>query len=308
MKVPTREDIERAARIIDGRVRSTPVIDVTLPDGVTVTLKLELLQHTGSFKPRGAFHSVLSAARRPETLVAASGGNHGLAAAHVGRELGIPARIFVPETAPRTKVDRLRGLGADVTLIGQRYSDAFAASQNAAARPGALAVHAYDGWATVAGQGTVGRELEQQADVDTVLVAVGGGGLLGGIAAWTGTSTRLVGVEPTTANALHAALASGEPVDTIPGGIAADALGATRVGAVGFAAMVAAGVRSVLVDDADILTAREWLWRTCRVVSEAGGATALAALLSGAYRPEPGERVGVVVCGANTDPSDLPLD
>jgi threonine dehydratase len=251
---------------------------------------------------------VLSAAERPATLVAASGGNHGLAVAYVGQQLGIPARVFVPETAPRTKVERLRSLGAEVNLHGQRYAEALEASRQAAAEPGALAVHAYDGWATVTGQGTMARELAQQAEVDTLLVAVGGGGLLGGAAAWFGDSVRLVAVEPATTDALHEALAAGRPIDTTPTGLAADALGATRVGDVGWQTMTAAGVRSVLVDDEAIAAARVWLWRQARLVTEPGGATATAALLSGVYRPEPGERVGVVLCGGNTNPSDLPLD
>jgi len=198
MRVPSRGDIEAAAAMIEGRVRGTPVIEVDVPVGDTdapVVLKLELMQHTASFKVRGAFHSVLSAPEPPRRLVAASGGNHGLAVAYAGHELGIPARIFLPETAPSIKVDRLRALGADVTQIGETYAVALAASAEAAAEPGSLALHAYDGWHTVTGQGTLGRELSLQAELDSVLVAVGGGGLLGGVAAWYGRDAHLVAVE-----------------------------------------------------------------------------------------------------------------
>jgi threonine dehydratase len=223
----------------------------------------------------------------------------------VARELGIPARIFLPATAPRIKVDRLRSLGADVTQIGETYAVALAASAEAAAEPGSLSLHAYEGWHTVTGQGTVGRELAQQAELDTVLVAVGGGGLLGGIAAWYGRDVRLMAVEPQHSCCFHAAVEAGGPVDTTPQGLASDALGASRIGEVGWATMSAAGVESVLVTEEDIRDARLWLWHDLRVTAEPGGATALAALRSGAYRPQPGERIGVVVCGGNTDPSDL---
>jgi threonine dehydratase len=270
-----------------------------------VVLKLELLQHTGSFKPRGAFTTVLSAGRRPDRLVAASGGNHGLAVAHVGRVLGIPARIVVPGTAPEIKVRRLRALGADVVQAGTTYAEALAESAEAAAGPGALGIHAYDAPGTVAGQGTVGRELEEQARPDTVLVAVGGGGLMGGVATWFDGTVRIVAVEPRTSNALHQALAAGRPVVTTPTGVAADSLGASTVGDIAFEVARRAGVESVLVDDAAVVDARAWLWREVRVAAEPGGAAALAALLSGAYVPAGGERVAVIVCGANADPATL---
>jgi threonine dehydratase len=307
--VPTRADIAAAAELIDGSVRRTPVIDVVLPDDRPVTLKLELLQHTGSFKPRGAFTSVLGAPSPPRTLVAASGGNHGLAVAHVGRSLGIPARIFVPETAPGAKVARLRALGAEVTQVGQVYADAFLASAAAAAEEGALVLHAYDAPATVTGQGTVGLELEQQCAPTTVLVAVGGGGLVGGIGAWfAGTGTRVVGVEPEGCDALTAALEAGRPVATSPTGVAVDSLGASTIGSICFEVARATGMSTVRVTDAAIRAARTWLWRELRLAAEPGGVTALAALLSGALRPADGDRVAVVVCGANADPADLPLN
>ncbi len=313
--VPTRADVEDAARTVGPHVRRTPVLEVELPTpaGVRdVVLKLELLQHTGSFKPRGAFRNVLAtreAGTEVTSLVAASGGNHGLAVAHVGSRLGLPVRVFVPEGAPAVKVSRLRSLGAEVTLAGERYADALAASAAAATEPGALAVHAYDGLGTLAGQGTLARELEEQAGVpDTVLVAVGGGGLVGGVAAWWAGRVKVVAVEPAGCPTMHAALEAGEPVDVAPGGLASDALGASRVGRSGFAALRRAEHGSVLVEAEDVTAARELLWRETRLAAEPGGATALAALTSGRYRPAPGERVAAVVCGGNADPSGLPLD
>jgi threonine dehydratase len=303
--LPSRADIEAAAELIGGRVRRTPVIDVEpgvfAAEGL-LRLKLELLQHTGSFKPRGTFNRVLRA-ERPEILVAASGGNHGLAVAHVARDLGLRAEVFVPDGAPAVKVAGIRRLGADVTLAGQTYADAYAASRSRAELPGALGVHAYDDPEVVVGQGTVGWEMSP--DVDTVLVAVGGGGLLAGIATWWHGKARVVAVEPTSAPTLHAALRAGRPVDVEVGGLAADSLGASRIGAHGFAVARAAGVASVLVDDDAIAAARGALWRELKVAAEPGGATALAALTSGTYRLGAGERVAVIVCGGNADPGDL---
>ncbi|MGJ7539383.1 threonine/serine dehydratase [Brevibacterium luteolum] len=326
--VPTRDEITAAHSLISSHIRRTPLLDITLPDGTPVTLKLELFQHTGSFKPRGAFTGALTAAEAPKSLVAASGGNHGLAVAHVASVLGIPARIFVPSTAPEAKVSRLRAMGAEVTVTGEVYADAFAASQEAAAQPGARALHAYDSPATVTGQGTLGLELDAQlrsrtkdqtgtaertgtgaeAEVPTVLVATGGGGLVGGIAAWFGSDANVVPVEPETCAALHTALENGEHTPISPSGVAADSLGASTIGEICFAVACQNALAPVLVTDAAIGEARTWLWRQTRIAAEPGGATALAALLSGAYRPTPGEQVTVVVCGANADPSDLPLD
>lgn len=303
--VPSRDDIARAAVAIAPHVRRTPVVEIGYGAGSRTHLKLELLQHAGSFKPRGAFTTVLAAPARPERLVAASGGNHGLAVAHVGRSLGIPAEIFVPVSAPVVKVDGLRALGAQVHLVGATFAEAYAASLEVAGAPGSLALHAYDAPGTVTGQGTLAVELEQDLpDLDTVVVAVGGGGLAGGVAAWfAGTSTRVVAVEPTGCPTLHEALAAGAPVDVAPSGVAADSLGASRIGAIGFAALRDA--TSVLVDGADVVEARRWLWRETRLLAEPGGAAAMAALLSGAYVPAPDERVAVVVCGGNSDPADL---
>ncbi|QHC02467.1 pyridoxal-phosphate dependent enzyme [Epidermidibacterium keratini] len=301
--------IEDVAALIGDRVRRTPVVELGLPGGQAVTLKLELLQHTGSFKPRGAFANVLSAPSLPSTLVAASGGNHGLAVAYVARVLDLTAQIFVPQSAPAVKVARLRSLGAEVHQVGATYQEAYAASASAAAADDALGVHAYDGVLTLAGQGTTGREIaEQVTDVDSVLVAVGGGGFLGGIASWFGSQRRMVAVEPEGSATYAAALAAGQPVDISPGGLASDSLGASRIGSSAWQAMRAADVASLVVSDDEIVAARELLWRELRIAAEPGGAVALAAVLSGRYRPAPGEKVVVVVCGANADPADLPLD
>jgi threonine dehydratase len=299
VSVPTRDDITAAARRIDGLVRRTPVVALA-----GVTLKLEMLQHAGSFKPRGAFNTVLSQTVPPARLVAASGGNHGLAVAHVGATLGIPTDVFVPEIAAPVKVRAIRDRGARVHQGGADYAAALVASESLAAEDGVLAVHAYDAPHTLAGQGTVARELSEQApDLDAVLVAVGGGGLIGGIAAWyAGTGTRVVAVEPELCPALHDAFAAGKPVPSPVGGIAADALGASQVGRLGFAA--AREAESVLVTDEDIAAARRTLWHELRIVVEPAGATAYAAVRTGAVDLRD-QRVGVVVCGANTDPSDL---
>lgn len=299
--------VELAAKRIAGRVRRTPVLDVEPALlGAALTLKLELLQHTASFKPRGAFNRVLSARVPAAGIIAASGGNHGLAVAHVARELGIPAEIFVPHTTPDLKVRRLRTLGAAVTVTGEFYADAYDASQTRAAVTGALPVHAYDHPDVVAGQGTVGLELlDQIPDLDTVLVAVGGGGLIAGIATVLDHRARVVAVEPERAATLHAALAGGEPVDVPVGGLAADSLGARRIGTICFEVATAQGVTSLLVTDEDIRGARRTLWDSLRIAAEPGGATAFAALQSGAYVPAAGERVAVLVCGGNSDPATL---
>lgn len=314
----TIADIDRARSLIAGHVRLTPVISV---EGAVfglaepVLLKLEMLQHAGSFKPRGAFNRILGAAGSgplpAEGVIAASGGNHGLAVAHVARELGIEAHIFVPEATSAFKVARIRALGATVTVTGAMYADAYDACLRRAAISGALFVHAYDQPEVIAGQGTLGRELMAQADIDTVLVAVGGGGLAAGVRLGVGPGVKLVAVEPERVPTLHAALAAGRPVDVEVGGVAADALGARQIGSLAFEILRAhqahgsAQVQSVLVAESAIVQTRRRLWDELQLVSEPGGATAAAALLSGAYHPEPGERVAVIVCGANTDPSDL---
>jgi len=298
----TREAISRAAARIVNHVRRTPVIDVTLAGvALPVTLKLELLQHAGSFKSRGAFNTLLQASVGPGGVATASGGNHGAAVAYASQQLGHRARIFVPEIASPAKVARIASYGADIVQKGANYSEALALCDAWIAETGATSVHAYDAEATLEGQGTLGRELEAQAPgIDTLLVAVGGGGLIGGIAAWYQSNVNVVGVEPATCNTLHAALAAGQRVQVKPSGLATDSLGASMVGKLMFdiARDHVAGV--ALVSDDDIRDAQRHLWREMQLVTEPGGATALAALLSGAYTPEKDERVGVVVCGANT--------
>jgi threonine dehydratase len=295
-------DVERAAERIRGRVRRTPVF---ADDGVW--FKLEHLQHTGSFKARGAFNRIIAAGSLSAAgVVAASGGNAGLAVAHAAREFGLAARVYVPVNAPAVKVAKLRQLGAAVELVGEKYADAYDAAVKHAANSGALFCHAYDQPEICAGQGTVGLELMADIDgLDTILVAVGGGGLLAGIAAAVEGRARVVGVEPRTAPTLHAALSAGSPVSVEVSGIAADSLGASRLGDIAFSVATRTEVGSVLVDDAAIVSARTALWDRYRLALEPGGATAFAALLTGAYRPEPGERVAVLLCGANTDPATL---
>lgn len=298
------QDIESAARRIAGRVRVTPVIDFDASGAVT--LKLECLQHAGSFKPRGAFNRILSAEVPGAGVIAASGGNHGLAVAYAARELGLRAEIFVPQTTPAIKLSRLSAFGASVHPVGREYAEAAAACAERQRQTGALMVHAYDQEAVVAGQGTAGREFDAQVPgLDTVLVAAGGGGFIGGVAAWFAGRVKVVGVEPRTSCALHAALAAGVPVDVDVGGIAADSLGARRVGSVMFPIAQRHVDSVVLVDDAAIRAAQRTLWNDFRVVAEPGGAAALAALLSGGYRPQAGERIGVFVCGANCDPATV---
>jgi threonine dehydratase len=301
----SREAIAGTYALIRPHVRRTPVIDVDGDDfgldGIRIVLKLELLQHAGSFKTRGAFANLLTREIPSAGVVAASGGNHGAAVAFAARKLGKPARIFVPTVATLEKQERIRGYGADLVVTGDRYVDALAASQEWAAQSGALRIHAYDQPETLLGQGTVGLEYEEQdPQLDTLLVAVGGGGLIGGIAAWYRSRIKVVGVEPEAAPTLAKALAAGHPVDTETGGIAADSLAAKRVGDLMFP-IAHAHVESVrLVPDEAIVEAQKALWATLRIVAEPGGAAALAALLSRRYEPKAGERVGVLVCGGNT--------
>jgi threonine dehydratase len=270
-------------------------------DGVHLTLKLELLQHTGSFKTRGAFANMLTREIPAAGVVAASGGNHGVAVAYAAGKLGKPVRIFVPTVASPAKMERIRGYGADLVVTGERYADALAASEEWAAQSGAMPVHAYDQVETMLGQGSVGLEFEEQAPgLDSLLVAVGGGGLIGGIAAWYAGRTALIGVEPEEAPTLARALEAGRPVDAPAGGIAADSLAPRQVGALMFP-LAQKYVRNVaLVPDSAIQDAQREIWRVLRVATEPGGAAAMAALLAGRYRPRKGEHVGVLVCGGNT--------
>ncbi|HEY4368259.1 MAG TPA: threonine/serine dehydratase [Steroidobacteraceae bacterium] len=302
----TRDAIAKTYGVIRPHLRRTPVIEVDGNDfGLAcgaVQLKLELLQHTGSFKPRGAFASLLLRDVPNAGVVAASGGNHGIAVAFAAHKLGIRARIFVPSVSAATKQQRIRDLGAELVVSGNRYADALAASQEYAAGSGALAIHAFDQNETLLGQGSVGLELEEdRIAFDTLLVAVGGGGLIGGIAAWFAGKVRIVAVEPAAAPTLHSALAAGRPVDAEAGGIAADSLAPRRVGEIMFPLAQRFVERVVLVEDDAIRKAQLTLWSTLRIASEPGGAAALSALTSGAYRPERGERVAVLLCGGNTD-------
>ncbi|HLH62639.1 MAG TPA: threonine/serine dehydratase [Ktedonobacteraceae bacterium] len=304
-----RTEIEAANERIMGYIRTTPIMYLeagTWGLDTPIVLKLEQLQHTGSFKPRGAFNRILSRAVPQAGVIAASGGNHGVAVAYAAKQLGYRAEIFVPQVCPPVKVQRLREYGAQVYLVGATYAEALLASQVRAAETGALIVHAYDQPEIVAGQGTLGYEFARQApDLDTVLVAVGGGGLIAGIAAWFEGNVRVIGVEPAKAASMAAALHAGEPVDFNVGGIAADSLGARRVGMLAYDLVRRYVERVVIVQDESIRAAQRVLWNDLRLVAEPGGATAAAALISGAYQPAPGERVGVVICGGNTDPGQV---
>lgn len=269
-----------------------------------VVLKLEQLQVTGTFKARGAFNLLLSRDVPAEGIVAASGGNFGLAIAHAARALGHPATVFVPSTSPATKKDGLRAVGASVVEVEGQYPEALAAAEQHLAEHGGLWTHAFDLPEVVAGAGTAAMELEDQAPFDTVLVAVGGGGLIGGVAAWLQDRRRVVAVETLGTPTLHRALAAGEPVDVELSGLAVSSLGARRIGRHCWSLRGFIDA-SVLVTDEAVVDAQRALWSACRVVAEPGGAAALAALRSGAYVPERGERVAVLVCGANTDPGEV---
>jgi threonine dehydratase len=305
----TRNEIATAAARIAGHVRHTPLLRVTGADlglAFPVALKLELLQHTGSFKPRGAFNRLLSVELPTPGVIAASGGNHGAAVAYAARALGVTAEIYVPELTPPTKVQRIASYGARVLQGGETYAEALAASRLRQLETGALEVHAYDQPEVLAGQGTVGREFEMDApDLTHVLVATGGGGLIGGIAAWYAGSAAVISVEPEGCPGLHDALRAGQPVAAPVGGLAADSLGARQVGALMFPIAACHVAAAVLVTDQAIEAAQRLLWDRLRLIAEPGGATALAALLSGAFVPPAGARVGVLVCGANTDPAKV---
>jgi len=308
--VINRKRIEAVATVIAPYVRVTPTLALSGADfGLApfpLTLKLELLQHSGSFKARGAFANLLLRSLPAVGVAAASGGNHGAAVAYAAMRLGVPAKIFVPTVSSPAKVQRIRAYGADLTVAGDRYADALAACESWVAQTGALPVHAFDQPETLLGQGTLGMELAGQAPaLDTVLVSVGGGGLIGGVAGWYAGGARVVGVEPELAPTLTEALKAGRSVDAPAGGIAADSLAPRRVGELMFPIARAHVARVVLVSDTAIRGAQDALWQTVRIAAEPGGAAALAALLSGAYVPEPGERVGVVVSGGNSTAVDF---
>ena len=287
-------------------VRRTPVLSVDAGDcgldASPLQLKLEFLQHGGSFKARGAFTNLLTRDVPDVGVAAASGGNHGVAVAFAAHRLGIPATIFVPSVAPRTKLEQIRASGAELVISGDRYADALAACEAHRATSGALGIHAFEQRETLLGQATVGLELEEQVPgIDTLLVAVGGGGLIGGICAWYGSRIRIVAVEPALAPTLTEAMRAGHPVDAPAGGIAADSLAPRRVGELMFPLAQAHVAQVICVDDDEIRASQRQLWNRLRIVSEPGGAAAMAALLSKRYRPERGERVAVLLCGANTD-------
>jgi threonine dehydratase len=309
----TPDDIAAARRRTAGHLRRTPVVaiepgELGLP--FAAHLKLELLQHTGSFKPRGAFNRILAAQEAGEVpaagLIAASGGNHGAAVAFAAARLGLPAEVFVPSSSPALKRDRIASFGATVHVVEGLYDDAQAASDERRSVSGALAVHPYDHPEVVAGQGTLAAELDEQVDgYDTLVVATGGGGFTAGQAAWVRDRVKVVSVEPATSNCLQAALVAGEPTTVTVAGLASDSLGARRIGDVPWSIVRRYVDAAVLVADDEIRAAQRALWQQFRLVAEPGGAAALAALRCGAYVPEAGERVVVVVCGSNCDPTTV---
>ena len=297
--------IAQCEKLIRPFIRQTPVIEIDAAEfglpANRLTLKLELMQHSGSFKARGAFANLLTRDVPQAGVVAASGGNHGAAVAYAAMKLGKPAKIFVPSVSSPTKVQRIRDYGADLTIEGDRYADALAASEGWAQQTGALPVPAFDQNETIMGQGTLGLELADQApDIDTLLVSVGGGGLVAGLAAWYGGRIKVIGVEPLASPTLTRAFEAGHPVDAEAGGLAADSLAPRRVGEQVFPIVQKYARQTVLVSDTAIAEAQATLWRALRIVAEPGGAAAFSAILSGAYRPAAGERVAVVICGGNT--------
>jgi threonine dehydratase len=306
-----QNDIRAAYARIQPHVRRTPIVranagDFGVPPDRPLALKLEFLQHTGTFKPRGAFNNLLSRAVPAAGVAAASGGNHGAAVAYAAQRLGHKATIFVPDVSSPVKIARIKSYGADVRVGGARYADALDACNAFIATSGALSVHAYDAAETIAGQGSVGLEWEEDApDLDTVLVAVGGGGLIAGIAAWYGRRVKVVGVEPEGSRCLHASLEAGRPVDVTVESIAADSLGARNTGQLVFDIARANVDHVVLVPDDAIVAAQRALWDRLRIAAEPGGAAALAALTSNRYKPRADEKVGVLLCGANVDLAKL---
>jgi threonine dehydratase len=297
-------EIRSAYATITPHIRRTPIVEVDGADfGIAcspLVLKLELLQHAGSFKARGAFTHLLTRTIPEAGVVAASGGNHGAAVAFAAMKLNVPAKIFVPSIASPAKIQQITEYGAQLVISGERYADALAASEAWVASSGALPIHAFDQRETMLGQGTVGLEFDQQAPITTLMVAVGGGGLIAGLAAWYQGRIKIVAVEPEKAPTLTRALEAGRPVDAEAGGIAAESLAPRRVGELVFPIIRRYIQRTVLVSDDAILDAQKRLWAKLRVVAEPGGAAALAALTSGAYLPGANERVGVLICGGNT--------
>jgi threonine dehydratase len=299
------EQIRATYAVIAPHIRRTPVMEVDGADfGLKAgprTLKLESLQHAGSFKARGAFTNLLTRKVPAAGVVAASGGNHGAAVAFAAMKLGVRAKIFVPSVASAAKIQQIKDYGAELVIAGERYADALAASEAWIAQTGAMPIHAFDQTETMLGQGTVGLEFEQQVSgLDTLLVSVGGGGLIAGIAAWYQGKVNIVGVEPEEAPTLTRALEAGYPVDAVAGGIAADSLAPRRVGELVFPIVQRYAVRTILVTDEAIREAQRLLWKVLRIVAEPGGAAAFAALTSGRYLARTEERIGIVICGGNT--------
>src|SRR5436190_3587199 len=309
--IPTQDDIRAAYARIKPYIRRTPVIRSDAADfGVTLqhplTFKLEFLQHSGTFKPRGAFNNLLSREVPKAGVAAASGGNHGAAVAYAAQRLGHKATIFVPDVSAPVKIARIKSYGADVRVGGARYADALDSCNAFIETNRALSVHAYDAAETIAGQGSVALEWEEDTpDLDTVLVAVGGGGLIAGIAAWYGRRAKVVGIEPEGSRCLHASLEAGKPVDVTVESIAADSLGARNTGQLVFDTAKANVDHVALVSDDAIVAAQHFLWEKLRIAAEPGGAAALAALVSGRYKPRVDEKVGVLLCGANVDLAEL---
>ena len=302
----SREQIQTTEPVIRPHIRRTPILEVDGAefglDSIKIVFKLELFQHSGSFKARGAFTNILTREVPAAGIVAASGGNHGAAVAYAAMKLRKPATIFVPSVASPAKLDRIRRYGAELVIAGDRYAESLEASEEWTAESGALPIHAYEAIETLLGQGTLGMELEEQdPKLDSLLVAVGGGGLIGGVAAWYQDRVKMVAVEPSAAPTLDYALRAGRPVDAPAGGIAADSLAPRQVGQLMFPIAQKYVHEVVLVSDEEILEAQKTLWESVRVAAEPGGAAAFAALLSGRYKTQPGERVGVIVCGGNTD-------
>lgn len=302
-----QQEISAAQTRITGHIRQTPVLKTSGIAGLdSVEMKLEQLQHTGSFKARGAFNTLLSSPVPKAGLVAASGGNHGAAVAYAAASMGHRARIYVPEMAGPAKIDLIRRLGADLVMVPGAYANALEAAQTYEAETGAMQIHAYDAPATVAGQGTLMTEWEEQGlEADTVLIAVGGGGLIGGALAWLNGRRKVIAVEPETSCALHSALKAGEAVDVEVSGIAANALGARRIGKICLGLAQEHSIDSLVVSDDAIRSAQEWLWKDMRQLVEPAGATALAALMSGAYQPALDEKVAILICGGNIAPDPL---
>jgi len=300
------QHIRAAAQALKPHVRETSVLRrYHVGASVGIELKFEHMQHMGNFKVRGAINTLLHGDIPPAGVVAASGGNHGAAVAFAAKNLGVAAHIFVPELAGPTKIDLIKSTGADLTVVAGQYVNALDAAMAYAKDTGAMQIHAYDAPQTVVGQGTLFAEWQEQGlEADTLLIAVGGGGLIAGALAWFGASKKIVAVEPETCATLNGALLAGAPVDVPVSGVAVNALGAKRIGSICFGLATQYNTPSVLVSDDDILRAQATLWQDLRQYVEPAGATALAALTSGAYIPALGEKVAVLVCGAN--PNDLP--